>query len=486
MNNGLIFQGFEWYLPADGNYYRDMKKKLIDLKRIGVTAIWLPPVCKATGPDDVGYGVYDLYDLGEFDQKGTVRTKYGTKEELKDLIEAIHQEGMQVYADVVLNHKAGADFEEEFEAVKVDQNDRTKEIEEPRIIRAWTGFDFPGRNGKYSDFQWHHYHFTGVDFDTKSGEQGIFRILGENKGWNWGVSGDYGNFDYLMFADIDHAHPEVREELIRWIGWFIQELNIDGIRFDAVKHIDHDFLQMYSEKILEMKGDDFYLLGEYWDNNIDNKEMFMESTDFQMDLFDVGLHFNFYSASKNPEDFDLRKIFDGTVTQMNPPKSVTFVDNHDSEPGQALESYVEPWFKEIAYGLILLRKDGYPTIFYGDYYGIGGPYMIEPMKNKIDTLSLLRKSFAYGDEENYFVDKDLIGWVRHGGEDHPEKMAVVISLFEKKTIRMHLGEEFIGYTFADYTGNCEDKIVVDEEGYGEFPAEQASISVWLPDGLELL
>lgn len=486
MMNGLLFQGFEWYLPGDGTYYEDLQKKLVDLKRIGVTAVWLPPVCKATSTEDTGYGIYDLYDLGEFDQKGSIRTKYGTKEELHGLIDAIHQEGMQVYADVVLNHKAAADFEEEFEAVKVDSQDRTKELEGPRTIKAWTGFDFPGRQGKYSEFTWHHHHFSGVDLDTLTGEQGIFRILGENKGWNWGVSHDYGNFDYLMFADIDHAHPEVQEELLQWVYWFIEELKIDGIRFDAVKHIDQDFLEKYAASIHEKMGKDFYLLGEYWDYNIENKEQFMEHTRFQMDLFDVGLHFHFFSASKDPQNYDLRTLFDGTVTKVNPPMSVTFVDNHDSEPGQALESYVEPWFKEIAYGLILLRKDGYPCIFYGDYYGIGGPYMIEPMKEKIDKLALVRKSYAYGEEEDYFVDKDLIGWVRHGDAEHPQKLAVVVSLFERKSIRMHFGQEQTGKIFADYTGNCQEKVVVDEEGYGEFIAEGGTLSVWLEDGLELI
>ena len=68
----------------------------------------------------------------------------------------------------------------------------------------------------------------------------------------------------------------------------------------------------------------------------------------------------------------------------------------------------------------------------------------------------------------------------------PEKMAVVISLFEKKTIRMALGDEYAGKVFADYTGNCEDKVEIDEEGFGDFPAEKASISVWLRDGLELV
>ena len=36
---------------------------------------------------------------------------------------------------------------------------------------------------------------------------------------------------------------------------------------------------------------------------------------------------------------------------------------------QALESWVEPWFKPLAYALILLRREGYPCVFYPDYYG---------------------------------------------------------------------------------------------------------------------
>ena len=44
------------------------------------------------------------------------------------------------------------------------------------------------------------------------------------------------------------------------------------------------------------------------------------------------------------------------------------MDNHDSEPGQALESFIENWFKPLAYALILLRKGGLPCVFYGDYY----------------------------------------------------------------------------------------------------------------------
>lgn len=485
MINGILFQGFEWYLPDDGNYYKDMIKKLPDLKRVGVSAIWLPPVTKATGTNDVGYGIYDLYDLGEFDQKGSVRTKYGTKEELHELIDAIHDAGMQVYADVVINHKAGADEEEEFEAVKVNPDDRREEIEDPKTIKGWTGFTFPGRGEKYSSFKWNFNHFSGVDYDSKNEETGIFKIKGENKGWSWEVSDTHGNFDYLMFADIDHAHPDVKEEIYAWADWFIKELKLDGLRFDAVKHIDASFMEEFTGYLHEIYGDDFYLLGEYWDTDMDIKERYMQVTRYNMSLFDVSLHFKFYEAAKNSDGFDLRDIFSNTVTSENPPMSVTFVDNHDSEPGQALESTIDDWFKEIAYGIILLRKDGYPCLFYGDYYGINGDYNIESKREMIDPLALIRKKYSYGDQDDYFNEQYLIGWLRHGTEEFPHKLAVVVSIKEKRSIKMFFGDSEVGKVYVDALGYVEEKVTIDDEGYGEVSAQPGKISCWLEEGFEL-
>ena len=38
-----------------------------------------------------------------------------------------------------------------------------------------------------------------------------------------------------MGADIDHAHPEVADDMIKWGKWIIEDLGVDGFRFDAVK-----------------------------------------------------------------------------------------------------------------------------------------------------------------------------------------------------------------------------------------------------------
>lgn len=73
-----------------------------------------------------GYDIYDLYDLGEFDQKGAVPTKWGTKRELEDLMCQAQNLGIGVIWDAVLNHKAGADYPEPFQAVKVDPKRETR------------------------------------------------------------------------------------------------------------------------------------------------------------------------------------------------------------------------------------------------------------------------------------------------------------------------------------------------------------------------
>ena len=164
-DNRVMVQGFEWYLPNDGEHWNRLRDLAGELKTIGAGSVWTPPCCKATGTDDVGYGVYDLWDIGEFDQKGAVRTKYGTREQFCAMIDALHEAGIRVYIDAVLNHKAGADEAELFSAVRVNPDNRDEQISEPYDIKGWTRFTFPGRHGKYSGFVWNFSHFTAVDYD---------------------------------------------------------------------------------------------------------------------------------------------------------------------------------------------------------------------------------------------------------------------------------------------------------------------------------
>ena len=120
-----LIQYFEWYLPEDAAHWRRASSDAEHLAALGYTSIWLPPAYKgAGGIKDVGYGVYDLYDLGEFDQKGSVPTKYGTKEEYLNAIHTLQGAGLEVLGDMVLNHRMGADRREAVMAERCLETDR--------------------------------------------------------------------------------------------------------------------------------------------------------------------------------------------------------------------------------------------------------------------------------------------------------------------------------------------------------------------------
>ena len=162
--NKTMMQYFEWYLPNDCELWTNLIKKAPELSKKGITSIWLPPAQKSAGGiNDTGYGVYDLYDLGEFNQKGTIRTKYGTKDEYIACIKALQIAGIKVLADVVLNHRMGADETQDIIAYKVNPNNRNEVIGDYRTITAWTKYNFDGRKDTYSDFKLDWSHFTATD-----------------------------------------------------------------------------------------------------------------------------------------------------------------------------------------------------------------------------------------------------------------------------------------------------------------------------------
>ena len=477
MDNFTLMQFFEWNIENDGRHWDRLKSEAHALKQMGISAVWIPPCTKAAGQYSVGYNAYDLYDLGEFDQKGTVRTKYGTKEQLFAAIEEAHRQGIKVYVDVVLNHKSGADETETFLAIEVDANDRMHELSEPHDIEGWTRFTFPGRGGTYSGFQWNYAHFTATDRDERTSRNAIFKVYGEGKVWAEHVDDEKNNYDYLMGADIDYHNGYVVEETKRWATWLIDELHVDGFRIDAVKHIDQAFLKQLISHVQAHTSGQFMVIGEYWHGHEAKLNHFIDVSDQALHLFDVALHVRFHEASHGGRDYDLRRIFDGTLVATNRFRAVTFVDNHDSQPDQMLASWVEDWFKPIAYALILLRTDGIPCVFYGDYYGIVG--QVAPKREKLDPLLYARKHLAYGEQADYFDHGNVIGFLRKGDLEHPDSgIAVIISNGEEGTKKMSFGGNHAGRTFFDLTGNRMEEITLNEEGTATFPVNGGSVSVW--------
>ncbi len=478
MKNGVMMQYFEWNLPNDGNLWKQLKADALHLHKTGITAVWIPPAYKADEQQDEGYATYDLYDLGEFEQNNTIRTKYGTKQELKEAIDELHKYQISVYLDAVMNHKAEGDYTERFMVKEVDPKDRTKDISDEFEIQAWTGYLFKGRGNKYSDFKWHWQHFSGVGFDDAKKRSGIFRVVGDNKNWSSGVDSENGNYDFLLCNDLDLDHPEVVAELNRWGIWVSEELNLDGMRLDAIKHMKDTFIKQFLDAVRAKRGKKFYAVGEYWNGDLLTLNSYLEAVDNSVDLFDVPLHFNLYEASVKGKEYNMQNLLKNSLSVVHPELGVTFVDNHDSQEGSSLQSQIQDWFKPSAYALIMLMKDGYPCVFYGDYYGIKGEK--SPHTEIIDSLLDIRRKYAYGEQVNYFDHPATVGLVRMGDKDHPGSgLALLISNGEDGHKVMNVGKNRAGEVWYECTGDIKETVTIDADGNGNFLVDGKNLAVWI-------
>jgi alpha-amylase len=489
--NPTLIQFFEWYCRG-GQHWDHFKDQINQLTALGITAVWLPPAYKGTrGAQSEGYDVYDIYDLGEFDQKGSIATKYGTREEYLDAIEQARKAGLKIYIDVVLNHMGGAEEPEKVMVRKVDPKNRLKFITEKFEIEAYTRFTFPGRNGKYSSFNWNHQCFTGIDHAIGADEPAIYCICNESgDDWEPLVHHEKGNFDYLILNDIETRNPAVREELKRWAKWYYETVPFDGVRLDAVKHVNPSFFIEWLDYLRAEVNPELFALGEYWlSDDLPVLLKYIDATKKRMSLFDAPLHHNFSEASVKKEKYDLRNILKETLVAVHPDLAVTFVDNHDTQPLQSLEEYTEQWFKPHAYALILLRDAGYPCVFYADLYGAhytGKNKQLKHCEISIPALSVLpillrlRSERAYGVQIDYWDDQNCVGWTRQGTDDKPlSGLAVLISNAATTMVKkMNVGRKLANQSLINVTDPLEEPVIVDGNGDGTFIVGPQKMAVW--------
>lgn len=293
------------------------------------------------------------------------------------------------------------------------------------------------------------------------------------------MDSEKGNYDYLMFADLDYSHKEVEDDVLAWGRWLSKEVTLHGIRFDAVKHFSEDFLRKFITQLDEQHGTGWFFVGEFWKDSLEDMTAYLERMGRKFSLFDAPLVHKFSEMSKT-EGADLTKVFEDTLVKAEPVNAVTLVMNHDTQPYQALEAAIEPFFKPLAYALILLRFDGYPCIFYGDLYGIKGEHTFPAScGGGLPNLTLARKLYAYGEQKDYFDFPTCIGWVRYGTWDKRFGCAVVLSNAGPGEKRMHVGEMHAGEVWTDVMGWSQNEVTIEQDGCGVFTCPGVSLAVWV-------
>lgn len=454
--NGVMMQGFYWDVPqttSGQTWWQVLGGKASELKSAGITAMWLPPAYKGSGVNDVGYGVYDRYDLGEFNQKGTVATHYGTLAQLQSCISSLHGQGIQVYEDMVMNHLTSADAQEQFNVGGTNYN-------------VYTSFTYPGRANKYSTYQWHYYNFNGTQQAPNNGWY-------QWNAWDFQPYANGDAYDNLLGSEIRYADQNQVNETIRWGNWMTTTLSLDGYRLDATKHMLTSFVNSWLDNVKGTSGR--FAVSEAWFRNLTDLNNYASATGGRTSLFDVPLHYTFADMSNGNGSWDMRGLQFAGFTEANGPLSVSFVDNHDTDQqGGALYSPVAN-LKMLAYSYILTREKGYPCVFYKDYYNYG-------LGAQIKTLIGIRQAHGFGSGYEYTSvnDADVYAYSRAGDATHTGLLELLNdgSASASKAITT----PFKNATLTDLTGNTTGTVTTDANGLGTFRVNARSYAVWVPSG----
>lgn len=477
-DNETMMQTFYWEMKSNGDHWTTLKNKADFLARIGITSLWIPPASKAWGgiggssTSSVGYDVYDLWDLGQYNQMGTVRTKYGTKDQLIAAVKELHNKGIKVYFDAVLNHRTGAD---EWENVQSGG----------KTIGAWTKFTFPGRTSNpdgTTKVIWDKNFFNAVDYDQLTGSNDTF--LFDNKSWDTTLDNDY-----IMGADVDYNdNDRAKNDVTNWGRWILTNIGngvgFDGFRLDAAKHIDMDFTSYWISQMISAKPDAFFV-AEILDGSITKIRNYLNKVNqSQLHVFDFPLYYAFkerFSSTNIGDTLDSTKVgtAEGLVNDVTyGDRAVMFADNHDTNRDGQDPGMVN--YKYQAYTYMLMRDKGIPCVFWKDFYTFR-------MGDKLQRLLVARKHFAYGPgievEEN--EKNNVYIYIRDGSETDTEGDGLVMLIAKAGSgiYEQEIDSKQPNTTFYDITGNITEEVTTDSEGKGVFKVKRSEAegwSVWVP------
>ena len=187
---------------------RGIIEKLDYLQELGVTALWLSPIYDSPN-DDNGYDIRDYHKIMK---------EFGTMEDFDELLSEVHNRGMRLIMDLVVNHTS--DEHEWFQSALKDKNSPYKDYyffsKEPN---NWTSF--------FSGSAWNHYE-----------EEDIYALHLFSK----------------KQMDLNWDNEKVRADVIRMVNWWLSK-GVDGFRMDVINYISkEEGLPMGNEVIGNMMG----------------------------------------------------------------------------------------------------------------------------------------------------------------------------------------------------------------------------------------
>lgn len=328
-NNAVFYQIFvRSFYDSDGDGIGDIQGIIQKLDYIqndlGATALWLMPINPS-----VSYHGYDVTNYKKIHQD------YGTIADFKKLVAELHKRKMKIIIDLVLNHTSD---------------------EHP-----WFQSAFNDRKSIYRDW----YVFS----DTKP----------MWNGWHGNSTNGYylGLFSHKM-PDLNFETKALKEEVKGITKYWLQDMNVDGFRLDAVKHLIEDgavqentpatiaYWKEFSTNT-KMQKHEAVNVAEIWSNST-------EIAKYTRNGLDLGFEFDLSNAILNavrsgrPEGI-ARKL--ESIREIYPyHQYASFLSNHDQD--RSYETLNKSIANSKLASAILLTLPGVPFIYYGEEIGMWG------------------------------------------------------------------------------------------------------------------
>lgn len=421
----VVFQAFWWdyknnnYPEGWANYLTDLAPRL---RQMGVDAIWIPPSIKNQSfiEKGVGYAPYDHYDLGDKFQKGDVKTRLGTKDELLRMVAVMHANGIEIIQDIVPNHIIGAGSDngsggQDPSAPMVSCTDDWKNF-------RYTSWKTPAGNQSFGDYvsrqgRWpknhHNFHPNNAhncNLCSADADAWCWQGFGPDVCYFDGAHGFSGNATYnpdqstyspYNTGGIGLNNGYMRKHTREWLIWYKKQLGFDGLRIDAVKHfpqaVCEDFLFTLQNSALWANGGaSMFSVGE-WVGGKSDLDAWTNAVLRRSGTFDFGLRAfdgsgglrgmiygnGGYNLGQLPGAQQNIRYIDTIGQRIH--RTVPFVNNHDTYRPQTnasgnitgwntndeLSEHVDPNEPRLAAAYAIMHAmDGNPQPFFEDVFNI--------------------------------------------------------------------------------------------------------------------
>ncbi len=369
-------------------------QKLDYISGLGATAVWItPPVANQwwNGDQKTGYGGYHGYWARNF---MAVDEHQGTLETYQNLAREIHNRGMLLMQDIVLNH-VGRFFQYKQWSPQDPLSGWRPVVSVPAAKPEQAPFDLNNPNNK-TDFAAAIYHFTPeINFSKHPSEQELH------------------NFSLAGLNDLNTENPLVGKVLRESYRYWLKEVGVDAFRIDTAKYVPASFLEefLYKDspsdlginKYAETLGKNyFYTVAEVWDRSYKEVAKYTASS-ANHKLPTAGIDFPMQSAftemlveGKPTHIFSqlMQERHSGVVD--NPQLLLTFLDSHD------MPRWLENGsLQSLQQGLLLLLTlPGVPCVYYGTEQGFS-----------VSRAAMFSKGYASGGQDHFDTNAPMYKWI---------------------------------------------------------------------------